>query len=381
MRTNTLAIAAALSDQELLVRIESLAGREREATVELIAHLAALDLRPSVFAAQGSGTLFGYCTEVLRLSEDAACNRIEAARVCRRYPVVLDLLSSGALTLTSVRMLGPHLTAENHEAVLARASGRRRRDLEALVAELAPRPDVPTSVRKLPEPRVAAAPAWSTLLEPAAPAAPVTGTTEPPPLPAAMTEPAASVAPAQRPVVQAIAPERYRVQFTIGRETHEKLRRLQDLLRSDRDPATLFDRGITLLLEKVERTRLGKTRKPRPPRPVIRRAADDDIRTPPPDDPYMPAAVRRAVWERDGGRCAFVSKDGRRCTECRFLEFHHLVARARGGRATVENISLRCRRHNQYEADLIFGPRGASTVPEAVRSDGVRTRMPVTAAT
>jgi hypothetical protein len=377
MTTNTLAIAAALSDQELLVRIESLAGRERDATVELIAHLAALDLRPSVFAAQGSGSLFGYCTEILRLSEDAACNRIEAARTCRRFPVILDLLSSGALTLTSVRMLGPHLTAENHEAVLARASGRRRRDLEALVAELAPRPDVPTSVRKLPGPRTAAAPPSPTLLECAAPAAPVT---EPPPLPAAMTEPAASLAPAQRPVVQAIAPERDRVQFTIGRETHAKLRRLQDLLRSDRDPATLFDRGITLLLEKVERTRLGKTSKPRPPQP-IRRAADDDIRTPPPDDPYIPAAVRRAVWERDGGRCAFVSKDGRGCTECRFLEFHHIRARALGGRATVENISLRCRRHNQYEADLIFGPCGASTVPEAMTSDGVKRSMPVTAAT
>src|SRR5882672_4360169 len=151
MNTNMLfALASGLSDHDLLGRIAALAGKERETSVELVAHLAALDARPSLYAAQGCGSLFGYCTDVLRLSEDATCNRIYAARACRLFPVILDLLASGALSLTSVRMLRPHLTPENHEAVLARASGRSRRTIEALVAELAPRPDVPSSVRRLP---------------------------------------------------------------------------------------------------------------------------------------------------------------------------------------------------------------------------------------
>jgi hypothetical protein len=124
--------------------------REREASVELVAHLAALDTRPAVYAAQGYGSLFRYCIEALRLSEDAACNRIEAARACRRFPVILDLLTSGELSLTSVRLLGRHLTPENHQAVLAKAKGRSRQQIEALVAELAPQPDVPSSVRRLP---------------------------------------------------------------------------------------------------------------------------------------------------------------------------------------------------------------------------------------
>src|SRR6185436_15478302 len=105
MNTNILALASGLSDRDLLARIAALAGKEREASVELVAHLAELDTRSSLYAAHGHGSLFSYCTEVLRLSEDAACN-------------------SGALSLTSVRMLSPHLTPENHEAVLARASGR-----------------------------------------------------------------------------------------------------------------------------------------------------------------------------------------------------------------------------------------------------------------
>ena len=150
MNTNMLALASSLSDHDLLTRLLALAGKEREATVELVAHLAALDSRPSVYAAKGYGSLFTYCVEALRLSEDATCNRIYAARACRRFPKTLEALAAGEMSLTSVRMLSPHLTDENWPTVLARAGGRSRREIEALVAELAPRPDLPSSVRKLP---------------------------------------------------------------------------------------------------------------------------------------------------------------------------------------------------------------------------------------
>ncbi len=233
MNTNLLALASSLSDPDLLSRIATLAGKEREASVELVAHLAELDTRPSLYAAHGHGSLFTYCTEVLRLSEDAACNRIYAARACRRFPVILDALASGALSLTSIRMLSPHLTAENHEAVLARASGRRRREIEALVAAMAPRPDVPSSVRKLPGVTPAPPPPLS------APAPPPTIEMKPtaviPPESAPpMSAPAARPA-TRRPMVETTSPERYRVQFTIGKESHDKLRRVQALLRRENE--------------------------------------------------------------------------------------------------------------------------------------------------
>ena len=69
----------------------------------------------------------------------------------------------------------------------------------------------------------------------------------------------------------------------------------------------------------------------------------------------MANPVKRAVWARDQGRCAYVSPQGRRCEERVFLEFHHQLPHAMRGEATVDNIALRCRRHNQYEADLVFG--------------------------
>jgi hypothetical protein len=218
MNTNMLALASGLSDHDLLARIPVLAGKERDALVELVAHLAALDARPSLYAAQGFGSLFGYCTEVLHLSEDATCNRIHASRAARRFPVILALLASGAMSLTSVRMLSGSLTEENHEAVLARASGRSRREIEALVAELAPRPDVPSSVRKLPT--VAAVPP---------PHVEATSPVLSEPVPPVVSPPL----PQRRPIVETTSPERYRVQFTIGKESHERLRRLQDLLRRE----------------------------------------------------------------------------------------------------------------------------------------------------
>src|SRR5437899_1598696 len=320
MNSNILALASGLSDPDLLVRIGVLAGREREASAELVAHLAVLDARPALFAAEGHGSLFTYCTEVLRLSEDATCNRIQAARACRDFPAILDLLASAAMSLTSVRMLRPHLTPENHEAVLARASGRSRREIEALIAELAPRPDVPSSVRKLPT--VAPAPKLMSTATSPVPRAEAATLASPEPGPPVSSPP--PLLTSRRPIIETTSPGRYRVQFTIGKESHDRLRRLQALLRReipDGDPGAIVDRALTLLLEKVEKAKIGAAAKPRP-RP-IRPGADRQLRTPIVPSRDTPRDVQRGAWRRDGGRCAFVSKGGHRCAERTFLEFHH----------------------------------------------------------
>jgi hypothetical protein len=347
MNTNMLAVASGLSDHDLLTRIAALAGNERAAAAELVAHLAALDARPSLYAAQGCGSLFGYCTQVLRLSEDATCNRIDAARVARRFPMVLDLLASGALSLTTVRILRPHLTPENHEAVLAKASGKSRQDVLELIAELAPRPDVPSSVRKLPIP---------TTLPTTPASAPVMTSPAPAGVAASQPEPSILTPPSRRPVIEPTSPERYRVQFTVGKDTHDKLRRLQALLRREipnGDPGAIFDRAIALLLEKVEKAKIGATTNPRPIRPGTDKRHSR----------HTPNHSKRVAWRREGGQCGFVAPDGRRCTERAFIEFHHVEAHALGGPATPENIGLRCRRHNQYEAERVFGPRDRSGGP------------------
>jgi hypothetical protein len=134
------------------------------------------------------------------------------------------------------------------------------------------------------------------------------------------------------------------LQCTISQATHDKLRRTQDLLRHavpNGDLGVILDRALTLLLADLEKHKWATTERPR-------RAGTASA-----GGRHIPAAVRRAVWQRDGGQCAFVATAGR-CTERSFLEFHHLEPYAMGGPPTVGNVALRCRAHNLHEAERYF---------------------------
>jgi hypothetical protein len=297
--------AIGLSNAELLRRVLVLATAEREATVELVAHLAELDAR-RLYLGEGYGSLFAYCTGVLRLAEHAALNRIHAARASREFPVILALLADGSLNLSTLRLIAPHLRADNFDSVVTMARGRSKREVELLVAGLVPRPDLASSVRRLPTPTLHAATAAanmsSTPEQRAAPERPTTseqlieqrsveesaaepstrdGRNRAVATPALLTpntqrptrfgsvsgpEAAEPARTTPRPVVGPLAPGRYRVQFTVGEETHEKLRRAQQLLRReipDGDPGAIFDRALTLLLVDVARKKLAQSQNPR----------------------------------------------------------------------------------------------------------------------
>ncbi len=348
MDTPTFSAPADLSDQDLLARTMHLAAEERQATALLIAHLAELDAR-RLYLAEGYSSLFTYCTQVLRLSEHAAYGRIEAARTARRFPLVLEMLGEGSVTLTTVGLLAPHLTAENHRDLLERAQGKSKRAVEELIAELAPQPPVPAVVRRLPT--VGRPPATPALLDGARAGSPA-------PLAAPPLGRPATVTP--------LAPQRYKVQFTATAETYEKLRLAQDLLRHqipDGDLDQILNRALTALLEDLARQKCAATDRPRGGRPTA------------PGSRHIPAEVKRAVWLRDGGRCAFVGASGRRCTATGFLEFHHVQPHAVGGESTVDNIQLRCRAHNAYEAELSFGPSTLAGVRETPTGYSVRTEF------
>lgn len=318
-----------LTDADLLIEVKRLAAVEREATADLIRSLQEVEAR-QLHLAIGCSSMFDYCTRVLQLSEHAAYARIAAARNATDYPLILDLLVEGAITLTTVTLLGRHLTAENHVAVLEAARHKSKADVEMLVATLTPRPDVPSSVRKVPERKLAFA-CLIPAVAPASAAASVPASEQPQPPPA---------------VVRPLATQRYKLQVTISAETRATLRRAQDLLRhteTGADEAAIIDRALTVLVEQLERAKYGRTDRPR-----IAGQRNSASR-------QVPAAVRRAVSERDGDRCAFEGSEGR-CPERSGLEFHHRIPFADGGPTTVENLELRCRAHNLYEAERWFGP-------------------------
>ena len=328
MPNELLASLARLSDPDLVARLKSLTASERETTAQLVAHLAELDTR-DIHLREGYPSLFVYCRDVLGLSEHEAYNRIDAARAARRFPVILDLLAEGAVHLTTMRLLAPHLTPNNHLGVLQSARGKRKGEVEEIVARLAPRPDIAPAVRKLPQP----APLRVVPCEEAAIVA------APLPLPSSPAPP--------RPAATPLSPDRYRIQFTIGKDTLEKLRLAKDLLRHaipSGDDAAILDRALTALLAELAKKKFAKTDHPRPSQGTA------------PGSRHIPADVKRAVWRRDRGRCAFTGTNGHRCTERAFLEFHHVQPYGVGGEPTVANVQLRCRRHNVYEARAYFEP-------------------------
>src|SRR5574341_1353211 len=117
MSTQMLSVASQLSVQGLLTQVTQLAQREHAATAALVAHLAVLD-EGRLYLGEGCSSLFTYCTQVLHLSENAAYRRVEAARVVRSYPIVLDMLAEGAISLTTISLLAPELTPANHRRLL-----------------------------------------------------------------------------------------------------------------------------------------------------------------------------------------------------------------------------------------------------------------------
>jgi len=241
-------------------------------------------------------------------------------------------------------MLAPHLTSENHAAVIVAAAHRSKQGIQELIATLNPRPEAPTIIRRVtPQPSkvdprriLAAEPKHEQTLPistaAASPSAHHISPQAAPSLPAAVVTP--------------LAPERYKLQVTLTRETHHKLRCAQSLSRhlpAAADIGSIIDRALTLLIDDLERRRFARVASPKPGSPNST-----------PSGRHIPAAVRRAVWQRDGGRCGFIGRSGR-CPETACLEFHHVAPYAAGGTATVDNVQLRCRAHNQYEARLFFG--------------------------
>jgi hypothetical protein len=348
-----------LSDAELEASVKSLAARERGATALLVAHLAELDTR-DVHLRAGYGSLFVYCRDVLALSEQESYNRIAVARAARRFPVILEMLETGAMNVTTVRLLAPHLTPDNHRAVLESARGKRKLQVEEIAARLCPMPDVPSFVRKLPAASLVASPGPKALGAP-----PPSG----PPQPtgaSAPSGPGGSAAPlpmppgARPPGVTPLSPDRYKVQVTIGGDTLEKLQLAKAILRHavpSGDEAAILDRALTALLTDLAQKKFAATERPR--------ASGGTA----PGSRHIPAEVKRAVWLRDLGRCAFVSTSGRRCAERGFLEFHHVRPYAAGGEATTANIQLRCRSHNGYEARAYFGRSPSHDGGELVREE------------
>jgi len=150
-------------------------------------------------------------------------------------------------------------------------------------------------------------------------------------------------------VVAPLAEETFKFQFTGSRACHDKFREAQDLLRHripDGDLAMIFEKALDVLIEQVKKERFATGRKARQAP-----ARDADASS----SRHIPDAIKREVFERDGGRCTFTDEHGRRCGETGALEFDHRDGFARTPLHRADRIRLLCRAHNQHAADQMYG--------------------------
>jgi hypothetical protein len=280
-----------------------------------------------------------FCVKELGFSDGAAYNRIGVARAARRWHAVLDALRTGAVHLSGLRVLVPHFRDDNHQALLAEAAGKSKREIEEIAARLSPKSPVPDRVSNIPAPRAVSlfeSPAQSATSRDSDAVSTVV------PLRTTRRE-------ERRPVVAPLSDDIFKIQFTAPRTLRDKLREAQDLLRH-RVPggelAAVFEKALDALILNLKKERFAVGRKPRSdaaPAPSVEWSRN------------IPDLIKRAVYERAQGRCEFLAEDGRRCTETGRLELDHIDGFARTHVHSVDRIRLLCRGHNVHAAEQLYG--------------------------
>jgi 5-methylcytosine-specific restriction endonuclease McrA len=354
---------SALDAKTLTACLRSSAGEERDRQVDFLRYLDPFDAREA-YREAGYGSLWQFCLRELLLREGAAGRRIGAMRVLREFPALEAPLRDGRLSLTTAVTLRPVLSKENLDQVVARAAFKSDEETRHLVAMLLPRPAPREGIRKLPEPAprlLEPTPARSDCVTRDEPVEERVGDAEPP----AAAEPprdapppdrpsfalTAPARPPSRPTLEPISGDQWSMRVTIDASLKgdlETLRCLPSHKLPGGDLAEVLREAVRCAIERHGKRR-GAVKPKRERKPAERKARPASAREP------IPAAVKRAVWERDGGRCTYVSADGRRCESRWRLEYDHIEPAARGGPSTVENTRLRCNGHNLLHAEKTFG--------------------------
>ena len=308
------------SDDILISDLKNLVIQERETLTEILNYLKELDER-RLYLARGYPSLFAFITEELKYSESAAQRRIVAMRLIREVPEVEEKIERGEMSLAVASQLGTFFKQEGQKrreqksqpitrneklALLNTLQGTSRRECERKLAALAPETILPKEIA--------------------------------------------------RPITE----EKTLIQFTAGKALMSKIGKLKNLLSHQDKTGTLeelFEKLTDLALEKLDperrehrrQQRESKTSNPKtnpiPPAEVKSR--------------YIPQALRDKVWLGDQGRCQHRDpRTGKICGSRQWLEFDHRWPFALGGKNSEENLQLKCRNHNQFRTEPLFGNTG-----------------------
>jgi 5-methylcytosine-specific restriction endonuclease McrA len=339
--------AAHLSNPQVKQRLMVKVVEDRANETEILVLIGEADAR-KIYIDEGYTSMYAWCIEFFHFSKEVAFRRIHVARMARQYPLLFAAVEDGRLHLSAVRLIAPHLTPENVEEIVARATHRTCEEIEEMLARRVVRLETLLE-GSIPSRHLPQAPSSPAPTSPA-PSSPAPTSSEMalmiPPL--AVRPVMSSSAPAPEAVsVSAVAPApEPRVSIALEHRVHQKLQYARALLSHSiplGSDSQVIERALDELIAKVERVKYGAVKRPRQPKPSkLRRRT-------------IPAHVRRSVRERDGDQCTSTSENGQRCAARDALEFDHIQPVARGGKSTVENVRLLCRGHNQNEAEKSLG--------------------------
>lgn len=352
--------ARALSDEDLSREVRFLAQRDRHCLAKTVVHLAEYDRR-RLCVKEGADSLFIYCVKTLGYDEFDSFRRIRAARTISKYPGIVPLIEEGNISLTAISVLHPYLTPENHRAWFADVAGKSRRQIEAMVAARHPQGARPDVVRRFPpySPQLApSAPPHAFEAIPADTVTPASETAVPlgerlAPL-TALPEPAWTGRPHEWQALVPISIDRVRIGFDAGIAVMNMIDRARQILRHKYPEGRLEDlvrEALEILLERKDPQRRLALKKPATAAFVADAPAEErhvrDLKA----GRYIPAWVKKIVWDRDRGRCAWRFEDGTVCGSRDWIEFDHVRPFAKGGRSgSPRNVRLLCRAHNSLAA-------------------------------
>jgi 5-methylcytosine-specific restriction endonuclease McrA len=343
-----------LSDKELLNQLKTLVRKEHDVTLEILPHLLEVDQR-KLYLELGYPSIYRYCREHLNYSESSTNRRLAAARCCRHFPKVYELLGKRKISLVTVSMISGILTDENREKVISQAMGKPHRDVRALVAMYRPAETVKDRAIPVRVPTEASAQIAGARLESAGDLCDANwqdsyrhgGGKE------------SSTEDRSTPEAQTSEPE-YEVKLklicAVSPEIMNKLERCKSLL-SGKHPKglsmeTLMSELADAFLERHAPERRVARRQQRKKKTALKskpRAGDELSR-------HIPQATRDAVYKRDQGRCSFVGTTGKRCESRWDLEIDHCgTPFGRGGGHSLINLRLLCAAHNKLEAKRVYG--------------------------
>ena len=343
-----------LSDLELIARLRTLVEKEKSLTLEIVSHLVEV-ARRGLHLCKGYGSLYEYCRGELGYTDASAWRRARAAQAILLCPEAWERLVDGSVTLCALGRVHAFITP----AVLEEIGGKSKAEVEWIAARYDAKGFTPDRTRPVMVPKPIGAPApvagdrglrgkvsprEQSELRGLRGEVSLRGQSEVPRLRSEVTSPRMEFE------------QKWKIEALVSKEVKAKLDRCKSLLSRKYprgvDYEILFGELSEAFLEhfdperKKERRKkreASKTHRPKTPAKASRSR-------------HIPAREKERVWTRDGGRCAYVGPDGKRCDSTFGLQIDHFpVPFARGGPSKAGNLRLLCARHNRYTAKQAFG--------------------------